>query len=222
MEKAYIEVETDAAFNALQKLFEIISEYSNIKTIEIKKVDTLGEKIVPVFSKLGPEFKENTQVIADELKKTNPQELENSIMSQGYFLLHTEKGTFTIKPEHFAVVKEKTQEGAVPFEHGIARIDTTISEETRKEALVREIERRIQLMRKELQLKKADKISVGYEGDVLLERLIDENLEQIRKEVNAVKIRRGIEQGMPSKQFTIENSIISFQVSKVSEQQEQK
>ncbi|MGC8628799.1 MAG: isoleucine--tRNA ligase [Candidatus Micrarchaeia archaeon] len=214
LERATLEVDTKEAFDALAKLQAIIEDYTNIKHIEIKESSSLGERVVPVFKALGPEFKENAQAIANALKSTNPQEIEKAVSETGYFLLHTEKGTFQIKPEHFSILKEKETDKAVPFEHGLASVDTAISEELKEEALVREIERRIQLLRKELLLKKAEKIEVNFEANKELEQLINKNATTIKKTVNATSLNPKLDASGAAKTYKIDEEEIKLQIKK--------
>ncbi len=212
LENATIEVDADEAYDALLKLLPLVEELANIASIEVKRIQAIGKRIVPVFSKIGPEFRANANAVANALKSANPEEVEKEIGESGHYNLHTDKGTFTILPEHFSVVSEKQPSNAVAFEHGIASIDTNISLKLKEEALVREIERRIQLCRKKAQLSKSDTIAVFYEADKALSEIISKNKDSIMKAVNAKLVKEGLEQGKEAEESKIGEGSIKIQI----------
>ncbi|MGC8671276.1 MAG: isoleucine--tRNA ligase [Candidatus Micrarchaeia archaeon] len=216
LENAKIEVDTDEAYTALIKLLPLIEELANIANIEVKRIQAIGKRIVPIFSKIGPEFRTNANAVANALKSANPEEVEKEIEENGHYILHTEKGTFTILPEHFSIVSEKQPTNAAAFEHGIASIDTNISMRLKEEALVREIERRIQLCRKKAQLSKSDTIEVFYEADKSIAEIISKNKDSIMKAVNAKSVKEGLEQGKEAEESKIGEGSIRIQIEKES------
>ncbi|MEM3180845.1 MAG: isoleucine--tRNA ligase [Candidatus Micrarchaeaceae archaeon] len=213
LENAEIETSNDDAFNSMLKLEQLIEEYTNIKKVTIKKVSNVGERLMPVFSKIGPAFKENAQIIAKALQAAIPEEVNKEIAVKGDYELHTEKGTFKILPEHFTIVKTK-EEGAIAFAYGVVRISTEISKALKEEAMVREIERRIQLARKMMELRKYDVISVNYEADEGIAEQIQLNKNKIMRAVNAKNIKLGLEPEPQPTEFKIENSSIKLQIKK--------
>ncbi|MGC8675991.1 MAG: isoleucine--tRNA ligase [Candidatus Micrarchaeia archaeon] len=214
LEKAVIETDSKEAYDSLLRLSEVIGDYANIKSIEIKEVSGIGERVVPVFSKIGPEFRENANAVASALKAVEPEALIKEIEAHGSYMLHTEKGTFEIKQEHFAIAKEQESANTVRFNHGAVRIDTTISAELKEEAMLREIERRIQLARKSAQMRKADKVVVNYEADEAVSKLIALNAQKIKEAVNAKSIKQGIEPGAEPFKFDLESGSIKLQIKK--------
>ncbi|MEM3781630.1 MAG: class I tRNA ligase family protein, partial [Candidatus Micrarchaeaceae archaeon] len=211
LESAEIETSSEAAHASMLKLEQLIEEYTNIRKISIKKVEAIGERLVPVFSTIGPAFKANAQAIAEALKFANPEDVSREVAAKGYYELHTDKGTFSILPEHFAIVKEK-EGNAVAFDHGVVRIDTKISDELKREAEVREIERRIQIARKMAGLRKHEVISISYEADEGIAERIRQNIARIKRTVNAKEIKEGLEPKPEPVEFKIGNQSIRLQV----------
>ncbi|MGA3021178.1 MAG: DUF5915 domain-containing protein, partial [Candidatus Micrarchaeales archaeon] len=212
---ATIEVKDSSVENTLLKFTEIIEDYVNAKHLSIKKVKSFGKEIRPVFTKIGPEFKENAQIIADALKKEDPEKVTTSVSTSGYYPLDTERGLFNIRPEHFMVLEKLEDENAIEFKYGIARVDKQISKELWEEAMVREFERRVQLARKEMQLKKTDRINVFYETSVQFAELIKRNSGSIKKNVGSKMLKEGIRENIAAKEEEVEGEKLRIDIEKV-------
>ncbi len=216
LEKATIEVKDDRVLEVLERLADIIGELTNIESISVKKVAELGsKKVVPIFSKIGPKFKENAQAVANALKATDADKLESEIAQHGYFELHTEKGAFNIEPGDYSIMQEAVQQDAEQFQYGLVRVDRNISERLKLETLIREIERRIQLSRKKHQLKKVDKILVFYEAEPRLSAIIKENKSRIMADVRAKEIKEGLQADLQHELYNIDGAAIKIQIKKL-------
>ena len=211
---ATVEVNDERIETTLLKLSNTIANYTNAKRITIRKVEAFGKEIRPVFTKLGPEFKENSQIIAEMLKKENPDKVIDSVSKSGYYPLDTERGLFSIKPEHFTIVEKLEGENAIKFKYGAAYVDKQVSAELMEEAMVKEFERRVQMARKEAQLKKTDTIKLFYEVSTDLVQTIKNNASEIMKYVNAKEMHEGIADSSTAKEFEIEDEKIRLYLEK--------
>jgi len=128
--------------------------------------------------------------------------------------LHTSKGVFNILPSHFTITEFQEAGDAVKFDHGLVIVNKEISKELLREALFRELARRIQLMRKEMGLKKVDKIELYYSTAGELGVIMNDKGKDLAKEVNAVKISNTLD-GNAAQEFEIENEKISIAIKKV-------
>ncbi len=88
--------------------------------------------------------------MAEALKTADAKALEAGISSKGVFMLHTSKGPVEVTKEHFTLLEKASKPNSVPFRAGIAYIDPQIDRELQAEALIREFERHIQMLRKEM------------------------------------------------------------------------
>ena len=210
--KATLEVTGDEAYGAIERLVGIVADYSNAKEIELKRSSGAKEELRPVFAKLGPSFKEKAQAVAEALKTAKPFEVQQAIATHGHYSLHTSKGTVDIHPEHFTVVQSLEEGEAAMFRYGRAYVDKNVSEELKEEALVREFERRIQLIRKELGLKKVDRIALGYECVEEVAAVLSKNSKKISKDLNAAAIHRKVEHGIAPREFDLEGALVKVSV----------
>ncbi|WP_456419120.1 isoleucine--tRNA ligase [Methanocaldococcus infernus] len=144
---------------AVEKYGYIIKEQGNIKEIKFGEVE--GKYIVkPNYRELGKRYKSEVPKVVEALMKVDGKELmeklkESSVIIDGY----------EIKPEYVSIKVEIPDNIAgVEFSKGTVFINTEIDEELLKEGLMREVIRRIQAMRKELDLDIEERIKFKIEG----------------------------------------------------------
>ncbi len=210
---ATVEVNNNETETALQRLAAIVEDYTNTKHLEVKRVDSFATEIKPNFAKLGPDFKEKSGAVAEALKGADAKKMMDAIAKSGYYDLHTSKGLVQVKPDHFTSLEKLSKENAVVFKGGMAYIDPKIDSALMEEALIREFERRIQLVRKEMLLKKPDRIEISYAASPELARIIEANRKKIESDVNAKSLRRADVAG--AIQFDIDGENVSIQITKL-------
>ncbi len=99
------------------------------------------------------------------------------------------------------------------MENGIkVAIPEKLSEELVEEGLMNEIIRRIQAMRKELNLVEKDRITVKYKADEKLRKVIENNKETIASRVNSMEIKEAENNG---KLWKIEGSEIKIEINQI-------
>ncbi|MEM0149754.1 MAG: isoleucine--tRNA ligase [Candidatus Micrarchaeaceae archaeon] len=159
-----IKTASDSIAEALGELEPLIEMYANAKSLKVEIGSISKTVIKPMFAKLGPAFKDNAQMIADTLAAQDADIVLGEISAKGYYALHTDKGVFNVLPDYFAAIQSAASEGAANVRHGDAimaiDIDAELTEELRKELLKREFIRRVQLMRKEMELKKLARVNL--------------------------------------------------------------
>ena len=192
IKSAIIETNNDLFVNYLQRLDPLLSMYTNAKSIKIIKGKVSKLVIKPEFAKLGPTFKNNAQLVAEELSKQNAEELASVINDTGHYILHTKNGTFDVAKEHFTVTEKAMSEKGTNLRYEnsdiYVDIDTEINEELKEELVAREFIRRIQLMRKELKLTRLDSIVVYASAGTEFNKILKKNEGKIKMIVRARRI----------------------------------
>jgi len=196
---ATIETTDEHVISTIQRLSLLIESYVNAKRINIVKGSSSKREVKPVFAKLGPSFKESANVIADELKKQDASKMEEEVNRSGYFRIHTSRGSFDIKPEHFTVAENLLSGDTMPFKYGLVSIDATQTEELKEELFERDLVRRIQMMRKEMGLTMVNNIMLYLKVDKAVEPLVRSMKEEIKQSVRAKGI--AINEEMPKNAF---------------------
>jgi isoleucyl-tRNA synthetase len=109
--------------------------------------------VVPNMAVLGPELKSRAARVAEQLTAMDPEDLRKKL-SVGPIQIEVDSERVTIQGRHVSF-REETKEThpAADFEGGRVYIDTTLSSEETADGLARDLVRRIQQMRKEMDLK---------------------------------------------------------------------
>ncbi|MEM3855848.1 MAG: DUF5915 domain-containing protein, partial [Candidatus Micrarchaeaceae archaeon] len=144
------------------------------------------------------------------LRSADADELQSAVAKDGYYVLHTEEGEFTIRQDHFTIVTKTMNADAIEFKYGVAYVDTEIPPDLKEQAFLREFERHIQLLRKKESLSKPDKIILYYHAAAEAADIISRNEAAIKSDVNASKLINAPPEGNVS-EFEING--IKFRVS---------
>ncbi len=189
-----------AGIKGRQPLMELLihgksfsSEFLDVISPEINCLDIrfIDEKDAPVrlsvrldYKKVAPRLKGDLKQVEDQLLKEDPDEL-GKILSQGNSV---ELGGHKLSSEDL-IMDYTTREPYVkeqdPRSGCTLYLNVSIDEELEKEGLAREIVRRIQVMRKEMDLQYDDRISVWVAGEDLLLDVIQKKGDWIKAETLA-------------------------------------
>jgi isoleucyl-tRNA synthetase len=142
----------------------------------------------PVPKKIGPVFKGEAQKVIGALKEADPVEVKEGIDSGECMV-----GGYAIVPDMVEFL-EKIPENlvAAEFSSGTVYVDIILTEELKAEGYAREIIRRVQDMRKEMDLRVEEKIEASVrvkDEDVL--KLVEKMKEHIASEVRAKRLDMG-------------------------------
>jgi len=183
-----IETEDETTKKAVERLNYLLKDQLNAKEVKIAKVER-EIRVKPNFAKLGPHFKGDAKLIAKWIDEQNDRELYEKLM-QGKLKVEIEGKEFTIEREHI-VVEEELPDFLVgeEFDHGKVFVDKTLTRELMMEGLAREFVRRIQEMRKHLDLDVNDRIMVYIETTEENKELLQNMLDYIKGETRAVDVR---------------------------------
>ncbi|HHH99874.1 MAG TPA: isoleucine--tRNA ligase, partial [Thermococcus litoralis] len=189
-----IETEDEMTKKAVEKLNRLLRDQLNAKEVKVARVER-EIRVKPNFAKLGPHFKGDAKLIAKWIEEQNDRELYEKLM-QGKLKVEIESKEFTIEREHI-VVEEELPDFLVgeEFDHGKVFVDKTLTRELMMEGLAREFVRRIQEMRKHLDLDVNDRIVVYIETTEENKELLKEMLDYIKGETRAVEVKFGEPKG---------------------------
>jgi len=182
--KIIIETQDETVKKAVERLNYILRDQLNAKEVVIGKVER-ELTVKPNFAKVGPEFKGDSRLVA---KWINEHGLE--LYEKGEVDVEIEGKKFHLTREHI-IVEEKLPDFLVAedFEGGRVYVDKTLTRELLAEGLAREFVRRIQEMRKRLDLDVNDRIVVTIETTDDNRELLQENLDYIMRETRAIEVR---------------------------------
>ena len=165
----------------LEDFEPIILKMCNAKKISYEKVE---EKLVikPNFKTLGPKAKDKIKLIFKEISAIKPEKIQEILEKDGKI----EIAGVVITKEDLIFKKEIPEHlVAEEFSKGVIYIDSKLDSKLISEAMSREIIRRIQEMRKELNLHETQKIKAFVQCSSEFRGYILENKEFIEKETRS-------------------------------------
>ncbi len=171
---------------------ETIALIANSKKVSVKTVEEISElikyKVEPVYSKLGPVYKKFTKTVIEYIK-SNEDRVAKDIIEKG-------EHTAVVSGEKIVITKDQVKilpvyiTGYIASETkwGSVVIDTRLSREEIADGLARDIIRRIQVMRKELDLPLDAKIKAYIASPPEYRELIESRKEYIAGETRAEEL----------------------------------
>jgi len=177
--------------NEVKDLLDLLNEEINVKHISFARdtSDFMTKMAKPNYSSLGPRFKDKAKIILGKIESWDKIELYEELMKNKEVVieLDTEKIKLT-KDDFETIEREKEHVAFAKAEDMTLFLDTTLTAELEAEGFAREIVRRIQSMRKEMNLDVEDKIITEIKVDLDREKALKQWEEYIKGETRSKKI----------------------------------
>jgi isoleucyl-tRNA synthetase len=190
-----INTDEEKVHAAISLMNDILRNQTNTKEIELLPPgEVFGEarvEVQPQFKALGPVFKNKASAVAEALKAQDGAAIKTA-METGTFKLDVAGETVEITNEMVKITQSLPEKivGA-QFSGGLIYIDTEQTPELRAEAYARELVRRIQDMRKEMDLRVEDSIDTIALVSSELENLLSNWNEYISTETRSLNLEIG-------------------------------
>jgi isoleucyl-tRNA synthetase len=166
--------------NSIKDLLGLLKEELNVKTISFARDNSqfMTKSVKINYSHLGPKYKEKAKGIINALELLDKQEIYEELTKNKEVKITANNETFKLNDEDFEIVEnEKDHIARADAEDATLFLDIILTPELEAEGFAREIIRRIQSMRKELDLDVEDRISteinVGSEKKMALQKWED-------------------------------------------------
>ena len=176
---------------SIKNLLDLLNEEINVKKITFAR-DTSNFMVKSVklnHSKIGPKYKEKAKQITQTVEKTNDQELYKTITEKKEIKIDINGEKIKLTMEDFQTVESvKSDIARTETEDIILLLDTILTPELEAEGFAREIVRRIQSMRKELDLDVEDKITAEIKIDEKKKTALNKWQDYIQGETRSKKI----------------------------------
>ena len=181
--RVVVETEEEAIASAVENLADLLAARVNTRDIQVVETfDELIEYAEPQMGVIGPAFGGDAQAVMDAVEGTTRAEVEAGITVDGERVeLDDEMVEYRSEPPEHVTGTE--------FEGGTVYVDTALTDELESEGYARDVIRRIQEMRKELNLDVEAEISVGIAvEDDRVASFVDDHRELISEEVRATAV----------------------------------
>jgi isoleucyl-tRNA synthetase len=152
--------------DSIKDLLDLLNEEINVKKISFER-DTskfMTKSVKPNHSSIGRRLHEKAKVVLSKIEKMDKNKLYEQLNKKIIVELDGEKITLT-KDDFEIVETEKEHIARTEIEQITLILDTHLTPELEAEGFAREIVRRIQSMRKELDLDVEDRISTEIKVD---------------------------------------------------------
>ena len=205
----------------IEKVKEIILSLGNAKKLEIVGPEFFeGLKVYsvePNYKAIGPEYKELSKKIIEYIRG-NQVKIARDIISTGKHTATIEGQEVTLEPRHVNI-KASLPEWLPSTETttAIVAVDTRLSKEEIIEGIARDIVRRIQAMRKQLDLPVEAKIKVWITGDPEIIQAAKQMEEYIKTETRATQIiyNENPPSNAYSRQWKIDDKTVVIAIQKI-------
>ena len=141
---------------SVSRILDILTSQVNVKRVRVEPLDK-SEKYVkyrvkPVYSRLGPVLKKDMTKAIEIFEKLG-NEIAKNVLNKGSYELHVENRVYKISKEDVEITEEPIENYMFKeFDYGKVVLNIKIDEKVAAEGLARDVVRRIQFMRKELDL----------------------------------------------------------------------
>jgi len=176
----------------IEKYSDLIKQMTNSKNVQVKPVSELGKlvkyKVEPIYKNIGPKYRRKAKQVIQYLLE-NQDQVAREILEKGKAVLKQDGLEAEITREDVKITPIYIEGYSVQdTEWGAVVIDTRLTEEELAEGLARDIIRRIQVMRKELNLPLDAKIKVWITVPENHRKLVTRKLDYIAGETRAEEI----------------------------------
>ena len=186
--RVVVSTEDDDVEDALGALEDLFLDRINAKSLEItEEYDELIEVAEPQMGAIGPEFGEDAEKVMNAVRGKPREKVEDEIEVDGETV---------VLDDEMVEYRHETPDNveAAEFEGGTVYVDVSLDDEIRSEGYARELVRRVQEMRKELDLDVEQRIRVSFdvEDAEVLELAMRES-DYILEETRADSIEEEVE-----------------------------
>jgi len=199
-------------------LLELIKEELNVKTIGYARDTTafMTKTVKPKYSHLGPKYKEKAKNIAQALETIDRHLLYQQLEKNKELMLLVGPEKIRLTTDDFEVVEHEKEHFAKATIQDITLfLDTMVTPALEAEGLARELIRRIQSMRKEMNLDVEDRIRTEIAVDMEKRKVLQEWTAHIQEETRSKTVSFvKTPTGSLVKQWTIDELTVDIGIQK--------
>jgi isoleucyl-tRNA synthetase len=189
-----VTAETGDVVTAVKDLTGVIKEQTNAREIVLlapgETFAELGVEVVPNPKAIGPLFKGDAGKVIAELKAADGREMRTALEKEGKYTLELAVGPVEVTPQIVSFRDVIPEHLAIAdFPGGKVYVDVGLDEGLEAEGYARELIRRIQEMRKEMNLNVEDRIKAEvYVGDSRVKSFVNMGKDFVASEVRAATL----------------------------------
>ena len=177
--------------NSLKDLIGLLMEELNVKEVSFERTPDrfMNKQVKPNYAVLGPRLKEKAGVVQKTLMQMDKTTLYDKLQQDGTVSLDIDGETVDLTLDDFEIVQQVKEDIAQTQTADAALfLDTRITKELEAEGFAREIVRRIQSMRKEMDLAVESQIQTTLFVPKEKQQALSTWLEYIKEETRSVEL----------------------------------
>ncbi len=187
--RVIVESEDETVATAVERRADLLCERVNAEIIKVVEPpwEELVERAVPRMDRIGPSFGADAEAVMEAIEGVPVSVVEDGIYVDGE--------SVELDPEMYEATAEPPEEtGGADFEAGSVYVDVSLTPELEAEGYAREVVRRIQTMRKDLDLDidATIRTSINVEDETIA-AYVDEWREYIASETRTADFDGGID-----------------------------
>jgi isoleucyl-tRNA synthetase len=201
----------------LDRVASLIKDELNVQELEVKPTSSelLNFSVKLNYKRVGPRFKQKITQVAEAVTAMNSRKIMETLRKEGAIHITVDGESVELTDEDVTVKTEVTEGYTSGESRGVTVfVETLLTEDLLQEGLARDIVRRIQEMRKEMNLDYKDMIEVFYKGDAPAEKAVEHYQEYIKQETLADTLEKGTSDTGHTKEWVIEGKAIQLSVVK--------
>ncbi len=191
LQRTVVITDKEEHLEAVEMFEDILMDELNVKELDTAEDESefTETQVAPNFSSLGPKFKGDAQKVGDAIEEADPVKVKEELSDKGF----TEIDGFKIEEEDVEI-SENDKEGYASSGGEKLKVytDVKIDEQLEKEGIARDVVRRIQTMRKDLELGYTQNIDTFYRGNLKIQEAISDMKGYIKKETLSKTLEKGV------------------------------
>jgi isoleucyl-tRNA synthetase len=219
--RVVVESDDEATRAAVERHAGLLAERLNARSVEaVGTFDELVERGVPEMGEIGPAFGGDSQAVMAAVEGTTREALTDA---DGGLSVTVDGDTYELEPSmvEFEAEPPANVTGA-DFEGGSVYVDTSLTDEIEAEGYARDVVRRVQQMRKELDLEVDEPIRTALSvGDDRVAGFVDEHRALIAEETRTAEFVDDTDTGEDAliEEWDVEGVAVTIAVEPVAERQ---
>jgi len=212
LEEARIVSESTEVLSTVEHLSGLIELLTNVRSAKHARQPKASLEVVVNKPKVGAAFKRDSPSALAAIEKVTAQDIEKWLSGEEKTLM---AGTFEITREMVELRESAKGFAIAAFEGGKVYLKTQMKKELYEVAMVREVARRVQLMRKEKKLVESDGIALHlHTDDKELTSIIKRHSDEIARQVNASSVGTTIPSRGAKKEWEIDEAKLTIAIEK--------
>ena len=213
LEEARVVSESTEVLSAVEHLSGMLESLTNIRSVKSGKQPKVHLTLIINKAKVGAAYKRESVEALAAIEKEKPEAIETWLTGEEKEYLAS--GKWKIERDMVEIEEQAEGFAVAHFEGGKVYLKTEMKKELYEEAMVREIARRVQLMRKEKKFVESDRIVLHIETeDKELSAIAKKHTAEIASQVNAELVGFTHHTGGFRKEWEVDEAKITLTIEK--------